>query len=170
MADSSTSGLRAEPVVVGLGVVGAPAGAGPFPASTMALDVPAAVGFESVPVPDAVGESVAGGDAALVEGLVVVDVGGGGCGGAGGGVGGVPVAGADELGESCGWPVDVGVGVELVGGPRVGQHLAHGLRRGGDGGEEGGVGGAVADGSPQVGGDGDAEHDGRVELGALGAR
>src|SRR4051812_27193386 len=78
--------LRSEPVVVGLGVVGAAAGAGPFPASAVALDVPSAVGFEVVPVPDAGGESVAGGDAALVERLVMFDVGGGGGGGAGGGV------------------------------------------------------------------------------------
>src|SRR3954453_23117547 len=112
MADSSTSGLRSEPVVVGLGVVGAAAGAGPFPASAVALDVPAAVGFESVPVPDAGGEPVAGGGAALVERLGVVDVGGGGCGGSGGGVGGVPVAGGDELGESRGGTVDVGPVVE----------------------------------------------------------
>src|SRR4051812_22241067 len=135
----------------------------------MALDVPAAVGFESVPVPDAGGESVAGGGAALVEGLVVVDVGGGGCGGAGGGVGGVAVAGGDELGEPRGRPVDVGVGVELVGGPWVREHVAHGWWRLLDRGQEGGVGGAVGDGPPQVGGDGDAERDRRIELGGLGA-
>src|SRR4051795_9953310 len=96
--------LRSEAVVVGLGVVGAAAGAGPFPASAVALDVPSAVGFEVVPVPDAGGEAVAGGDAALVERLVVFDVGGGRCGGARGGVGGVPVAGGDELGEPRGRP------------------------------------------------------------------
>src|SRR3954467_11718152 len=152
MADSSTSGLRSEPVVVGLGVVGAAAGAGPFPASTMALDVPAAVGFESVPVPDAGGEPVAGGDAALVEGLVVFDVGGGGCGGAGGGVGGVPVAGGDELGEPRRRPVDIRGVVELLGGPRMREHVPDGLRGGGDRGEEFRVGGAVGDGPPQVGG------------------
>src|SRR3954463_9326113 len=104
MADSSTSGLRPEPVVVGLGVVGAAAGAGPFPASSVALDGPAAVGFEVVPASDAGGEPVAGGDAALVERLVVVNVGRGRAGGAGGGVGGVPVAGGDELGEPRGRP------------------------------------------------------------------
>src|SRR3954447_15561940 len=143
MADSSTSGLRSEPVVVGLGVVGAAAGAGPFPASTMALDGPAAVGFESVPVPDAGGESVAGGGAALVEGLVVVDVGGGGGGGAGGGVGGVPITGGDELGQPPRRPVDVGPVVELVGGPRVAEHVPDRLRGRGDRGEELRVGGAV---------------------------
>src|SRR4051812_4773531 len=136
----------------------------------MALDVPAAVGFESVPVPDAGGESVAGGDAALVEGLVVVDVGGGGCGGAGGGVGGVPVAGGDELGEPRRRPVDVRAAIQFLGGPRVREHVADRLWGGGDGGEEGGVGGAVGEGPPQVGGHRDAEHDGRVELGGLGAR
>src|SRR4051795_9363019 len=104
----------------------------------MALDGPAAGGFESVPVPDAGGESVAGGGAALVEGLVVVDVGGGGCGGPGGGVGGVPVAGGDELGEPRGRPVDIGPVVELVGGPRVREHVPDHLRGRGDGGEEGG--------------------------------
>src|SRR4051812_13773817 len=97
------------------------------------------------------------------------DVGRGGGGRSGGGVGGVPVAGGDELGEPCGRPVDVGVVVELVGGARVAEHVPDGLWGGGDRGEEGGVGGAVADGVPQVGGGGDAEHDGGVELGGLGA-
>src|SRR3954447_20332422 len=121
-----------------------------------------------MPVADAGGEAVAGGDAAVVEGLVVVDVGGGGCGGAGGGVGGVPVAGGDELGEPRGRPVDVGPVVELVGGPWVREHVAHCLWRLLDRGQEGGVGGAVGDGPPHVGGDGDAEHDGCVEFGRFG--
>src|SRR4051794_6635353 len=158
--------LRSETVVVGLGVVGASAGAGPFPASAVGLDGPAAVGFEVVPAADAGGEAVAGGDAAVVEGLVVFDVGGGRAGGPGGGVGGVPVAGGDELGEACGGPVDVGVVVEVVGGAWAGEHVPDRLGGGGDGGEEGGVGGAIADGVPQVGGDGDAEHDRCVQLSA----
>src|SRR4051812_41563270 len=135
----------------------------------MALDCPAAVGFEVVPAADVGGEAVAGGDAAFAVRGDVFDVGGGCSGGSGGGVGGVPVAGGDELGQPCRCRIGAGGAVEVGGGERVGEHVPDRLRCSGDRGEQLRVGAAVVDGVPEVGGEDDAEHDGGVQLGGLGA-
>src|SRR5947209_8746009 len=95
----------------------------------MALDFPSAVGFELVPLADVVGEVVLDGLTALACWLDVFGVSGRGCGGSGGGVGGVAVADGDELGEPGGCGVGAGGVVEVVRGPRVGEHVADGLWR-----------------------------------------
>src|SRR3954465_15729449 len=136
----------------------------------MALDFPAAVGFEVVPAADVGGEVDADAAAAFAVWGDVFDVGGGGCAGSGGGVGGVPVAHGDELGQPCRRRVGAGGGVELVGGERVAEQVPDRLRRCRDRGEQLRVGAAVLDRLPQVGGEDDAEHDRGVELGGLGAR